>query len=862
VSEGTAASLGGEQHFRLQRRAALLRQPHVTGIERVTVEPIDARSWRLHLDLLAPAGGNLAAGVGREQISVGSSDPEAYRLRVEEVRAVADARLVVRVTLPPGEAPRPPAERAVYEVELVGVEALDPFFAAATFRLRQGAAGAAVLPPDDSGPDLGPDVSISYLAKDYASFRELMLGQMARELPEWRERNPTDLGVAIVEILAWTADQLSYYQDGVATEAYLGTARRRTSVARHVRLLDDVLREGNDARVWVEILLAPGAEGEVPLPRSTPLLAVGGAPHAVAWGSLAHRDGIAAGAVVFETMSEAAARPEHARLPIHTWGIDDYALREGAVSCALAGTVDGLAAGDPLAFVEVRDPRTGRAADADPSHRHVVRLSAPPRHRRDPLDGAAITDVEWFPEDALPFTLWVSRRGTGETRDGLAEARGNLVLADHGRTEFRLLPPVAPNAVYRPHLDDVGLTRREPWNERQARRAPARQATVQDPARALPAIVLYEVVESLVAAAAAGAADGAEPAPAPRLAATPTSGHGSFDEIADAVLALAARGDAAERELTMIEPWVRRWTPRLDLVGSGPFSRHFVVEGDLDHGLELRFGDGRQGARPAPGSRFVAVYRTGNGTAGNVGARSVTQVVCADERVAGATNPLAAAGGSDPEQLETARLRAPQAFHEQRRAVTRSDYEELARRHERVLDARATLSWTGSWTSALLRVQPAGGGTVDVRLRGELERSFRDLLLIGHQLEVTAPDWVPLEIVLELWAAAGALPVVVERHVAAALGSRQLPGGGSGYFHPDRFGFGEAVYVSQVVARAMEVEGVERVSALVFRRAGAGEPAVPLDGRLPMRPHEIARCDQDPDDPRWGTLTLVMRGRR
>ena len=36
-----------------------------------------------------------------------------------------------------------------------------------------------------------------------------------------------DVGVMLVDLLAYVGDQLSYYQDAVATEAYLGTARQR-----------------------------------------------------------------------------------------------------------------------------------------------------------------------------------------------------------------------------------------------------------------------------------------------------------------------------------------------------------------------------------------------------------------------------------------------------------------------------------------------------------------------------------------------------------------------------------------------------------------------------------------------------------
>src|SRR5262249_41678147 len=42
-----------------------------------------------------------------------------------------------------------------------------------------------------------------------------------------------------------------YFQDAVASEAYLGTARRRVSVRRHLRLVDYRLHEGCNARAWV-----------------------------------------------------------------------------------------------------------------------------------------------------------------------------------------------------------------------------------------------------------------------------------------------------------------------------------------------------------------------------------------------------------------------------------------------------------------------------------------------------------------------------------------------------------------------------------------------------------------------------------
>ena len=54
-------------------------------------------------------------------------------------------------------------------------------------------------------------------------------------------------------MLAYVGDHLSYQQDAVATEAYLGTARRRVSVRRHARLVDYAMHDGCNARAWVQV---------------------------------------------------------------------------------------------------------------------------------------------------------------------------------------------------------------------------------------------------------------------------------------------------------------------------------------------------------------------------------------------------------------------------------------------------------------------------------------------------------------------------------------------------------------------------------------------------------------------------------
>lgn len=96
-----------------------------------------------------------------------------------------------------------------------------------------------------------PEPEIDYLSKDYASFRQLILDRLSLIMPAWKETHVPDFGIAMVELLAYVGDYLSYYQDAVGTEAYLGTARERISIRRHALLVDYQMHEGCNARAWV-----------------------------------------------------------------------------------------------------------------------------------------------------------------------------------------------------------------------------------------------------------------------------------------------------------------------------------------------------------------------------------------------------------------------------------------------------------------------------------------------------------------------------------------------------------------------------------------------------------------------------------
>ena len=71
-----------------------------------------------------------------------------------------------------------------------------------------------------------------------------------------------------------------------------------------------------------------------------------------------------------------------------------------------------LHAGDVLIFEEILGPASGKPEDADPTHRHAVRLSGPPEAGVDPANNTDIVQIYWYADDALsvPFGERLSKR--------------------------------------------------------------------------------------------------------------------------------------------------------------------------------------------------------------------------------------------------------------------------------------------------------------------------------------------------------------------------------------------------------------------------------------------------------------------
>ena len=204
-----------------------------------------------------------------------------------------------------------------------------------------------------------------------------------------------------------------------------------------------------------------------------------------------------------------------------------------------------------------------------------------------------------------------------------------------------------------------------------------------------------------------------------------------------------------------------RWHQVSDFNGSDPHSRHYT----LDHRTgEIVFGNGTLGVIPPLGtSNIVADYRVGAGSAGNVAKEAVAQLKSPVPGIASVTNRLDADGGADLETVEIARERGPQTLRHRGRAVSRADFEWLAReaagtRLARVVclsNTNRSLRFEPGWVTLVIVPQGTERKPVpSVELIQQVAKSFSNRSFAGlsalNHVNVVGPSYLEVTVVAEV----------------------------------------------------------------------------------------------------------------
>jgi hypothetical protein len=681
---------------------------------------------------------------------------------------------------------------------------LDPYFDHVTCSFKAACpSDLDCKPPLPVCPPLKEEaVVIDYLAKDYQSFRQALLDFATLYHPEWQERSEADVGMVLLEAMAALADELSYYQDRVAAEAFLETATQRQSVRHHARLIDYAMHEGHAARAW----LAFQVTGNTAVEAGTTVWGRTSTGESVVFeiGEGLHDDAIY---VVF---------PEGNELRPYYWDETDRCLQRGATEMYVEG--HGLHLGEGQ-FILIESIPTIPSEHPKRQMVQLVKLADDePAEVSDPLYAKSLTRIRWAEDDAL------------HTDFDLAQTVvcAHLLPATQGKRmppeSFAIgtPPPASPQMTLatertgpngslslRYALRHGPLTHLAPQSARGTGRAAPAQQALQDIARqARPEIDLRESLSGRVWCYRPDLL-GSEP----------------FDE--HFTLDYANDGSATIR------------------FGDGVFGR-LPTTGTVFE-VTYRVGQGAIGNVPPD---TLTEFRPEDFPPDT----SVRNPLPAQ----GGVDPESL---TDVWRLAPFAFRAVTY-----RAVRPEDYRLLVERDlPWVSRANAALRWTGSWLTAFVTADPRGTDDIRPEQHDALRQLVHRYRMAGTEAYELAPLYANLDVEITVCAQPDAFRGDVKARVLAALSSGTLPGQPKGFFHPDYFTFGMPLYRSRLEAAIQAVPGVMGVRRMRVRRRGFVEfPADPLADNLPevfeVADNEVIRVMNDPNRPERGSLTIRMEG--
>ncbi len=299
------------------------------------------------------------------------------------------------------------------------------------------------------------------------------------------------------------------------------------------------------------------------------------------------------------------------------------------------------------------------------------------------------------------------------------------------------------------------------------------------------------------------------------------------------------------------------WTEVRQFAESGPEDRHYRIDhvaGEVELGPAVRLADGSlrtYGAVPPRGSTLMLTsYRSGGGRTGNVTAGQVRVLKTSVPYVARVENRAAAAGGSDAESLDDAKVRGPMLLRARGRAVTADDFVQLARDvapEAARVHCAASREGDGGDGVLVLVVPNVAGDHVGRIPRADLvpeERMLQRITealdacrLVGTRVLVAPPSYSGLTVVADVHARERFDADAVHDDVLRALYGLldPLTGGPDGTGWP----FGRSVQAHEVHAALARIPGVDmaqEVSVTLF----------PADADTGQRERPVQRLDLPP----------------
>lgn len=297
---------------------------------------------------------------------------------------------------------------------------------------------------------------------------------------------------------------------------------------------------------------------------------------------------------------------------------------------------------------------------------------------------------------------------------------------------------------------------------------------------------------------------------------------------------------------TRLALWIR-WRQCSDLTQAGRDERCYLL--DPVQGL-IQFGDGLHGKIPPLGQENLrADYQVGGGRGGNVAAGQIKDVKTSLARLDSVTNPLPAVQGEDTEALPHLLERGPQFLRHRNRAVTREDYEWLAREASRaVAKVRCVPNMDDQgqrrpgWVTVLIvpwgtEAQPTPSPALKEQVKNYLAGRASNVVTAQDRLVVTGPVYLQYAVTVDLFATTLDVAATVESAALQQLTAflHPLSGGLDGQGWP----FGQVPCLSDIIALVQGIAGVDHLAQV---RARVEEPrsgtavVLTMDGAAAVTP--------------------------
>jgi len=738
---------------------------------------------------------------------------------------------------------KPVGDYSTYKLEvfssLINGAKFDPLFSEISFKFRPGCFNTNCAPEWEIAPPPLIEPPIDYLAKDYESFRQTMIGAMMERVPGWQATSEADLDMVLLELFSAASDELSDYQDRVMNEAFFASSRKRVSLARHSRLMDYHIHQGNQASTWLALEIEHETEADKKFELIEGLKVWAGESKFNETGKKIEADSSA----VFISRRE---NPQIVQqllnsIGLYTWSDAMPVLKAGSTQADVqlyrrlyfdgisdqpandktsAETVQNLIREgkiERLLIQERLNPTTGLFAGRDPTRRQLLKLLPGEKGATamfDPIENKWFVRVRWEKTDALrrDYCFTIDCPAPVGKVENVSLFHANLIEVFHGRTAKTIFKEKGEQLIFKP---DEPL---EFYYERTRRGAICR----------LPELALaYQKT---------------------------TSG-----------------GDAPPFSTLKVEIEGDFWDEVPGLIHSDDSDEngdHFVVETDENRRSLVRFGNGTNGKELPENAAVNCDYQFGEPLEGNIGADALVnfdddsvKTSLENLQIRKCWNPFDVTDGKDREPVVEIIRRVPEAYRSrQLRAVTLADYVARAGEIEGVSRAAASYAWTGSWRTVRVTIDPIGTNELSEKLRRKVAEYLDAVRLIGEDIEIRPPKFVPLEIEVKLCAAPDVwiedIKFVLEQEFSVAW----TPDGRKGFFHPDLWTFGQPLFESQIIGRALAVRGVEHIISVSIKRWNARSAGRKFFTAL--RPNEIIEVLNNPDQLERGFIKFEVKGGR